>query len=130
MREEVTKILANNGITGAAAEIQLNLVISPWWRHFMVYDPADALSKTRCPVLIANGELDLQVLPDQNVPAIEAALKEGGNGDVSVERFAGLNHLFQPTQTGAPEEYGEIETTFDNKALATIEAWVKSKAGL
>jgi len=45
-------------------------------------------------------ELDLQVPPEENLKAIEAALKEGGNKDFTVKEFLGLNHLFQPAQTG------------------------------
>ncbi|MCA9697483.1 MAG: alpha/beta hydrolase, partial [Myxococcales bacterium] len=77
---------------------QLKVVGSPWYRHFVTWDPAPVLRKLKVPVLVLNGELDLQVDPDQNLPAIEAALKK--NRRAKVIRFPGLNHLFQPAKTG------------------------------
>jgi uncharacterized protein len=41
-----------------------------------------------------------------------------------VKELPGLNHLFQPTKTGLPSEYGKIETTFAPEALETISAWI------
>lgn len=103
---------------------------SPWLRYFALYDPAPALAKVRCPVLAIGGELDLQVLPDQNLPAIEAALKRGGNADVTMVRLPGLNHLFQTARTGAPAEYAQIEETMAPAALDTITAWIRKRTGL
>ena len=50
---------------------------SPWMAFFLTYDPRLALAKIRCPVLAVNGTLDLQVWHEQNLPAIEKAVKEG-----------------------------------------------------
>ena len=36
---------------------------------------AEALEKVTCPVLALNGEYDIQVLPQDNLAAIEEALK-------------------------------------------------------
>ncbi|HEV7787237.1 MAG TPA: alpha/beta fold hydrolase, partial [Thermoanaerobaculia bacterium] len=72
---------------------------SPWFRYFLTYDPRPALRRVKVPVLALNGELDLQVIADQNLPEIEKALKEGGNKDFTLKRLPGLNHLFQPAKT-------------------------------
>jgi hypothetical protein len=103
---------------------------SPWLRFFATYDPAPALAKVRCPVLAIAGGLDLQVLPDQNVPAIEAALKQGGNTDYTVRRLPGLNHLLQTARTGLPAEYAQIEETMAPAALDAITAWIQARTGL
>lgn len=42
--------------------------VSPWIRHYLSYDPAVNLAKVRVPVLVLQGDLDLQVWADQNVP--------------------------------------------------------------
>jgi hypothetical protein len=103
---------------------------SPWMRYFALYDPAPALAKVTCPVLAMGGELDLQVPVDQNLPAIEAALKKGGNKDYSVVRLPGLNHLFQTCKKGTPGEYVQIEETMSPVALDTIATWVRKRTGL
>jgi hypothetical protein len=100
---------------------------SPWMRFFVLHDPAPALAKVRCPVLALGAELDLQVLPEQNLPAIEAALKKGGNTDVTVVRLPGLNHLLQPAKTGLPAEYAQIETTMAPAALDAITTWLQQR---
>jgi uncharacterized protein len=46
--------------------IQIKQITSPWFRYFLTYDPATALRKVTCAVLVLNGELDKQVLPQQN----------------------------------------------------------------
>jgi hypothetical protein len=99
-------------------------------RYFALYDPAPALAKVRCPVLAITGELDLQVLPAQNLPAIGAALKQGGNTDHTVLELPGLNHLLQPAKTGLPAEYVQIETTMAPAALDMITAWIQKRTGL
>lgn len=108
----------------AAVDLQTKMVCSPWFRFFLTYDPRSALRKVRCPLLAINGEKDLQVDPRQNLPAIEGALKEGGNRDYTIKEFAGLNHLFQHCDSGAPGEYGKIEETFAPEALELIADWI------
>ena len=103
---------------------------SPWLRYFALYDPAPALIKVRCPVLAIGGALDLQVLPDQNLPVIEAALRQGGNKDATVMRLPGLNHLLQTAKTGLPAEYAQIEETMAPAALETIAVWIRKTSGL
>jgi len=38
------------------------------FQYFLTYDPAMALRKVTCPVLVLNGEKDKQVIPGQNLP--------------------------------------------------------------
>lgn len=101
---------------------------TPWMRHFLAYDPAPTLTKLKMPVLAINGELDLQVDPDQNLPPIEKALKK--NERAELVRLPGLNHLFQPATTGSPNEYGTIETTLDPAMLDQVTSWVREQAKL
>lgn len=98
---------------------------TPWMRSFLAYDPTEALRKVHCPVLAVGGSKDLQVPAKENLPLIKQALQQGGNRHVTTKVFPGLNHLFQPCQTGSPLEYAQIETTFDPKALAYITRWIQ-----
>jgi uncharacterized protein len=102
-----------------AAE-QLN---SPWFRTFLSYEPAEALAKIRCPTLVLNGELDLQVDPKLNIPAIEAAFQQSGFTNYSVQVLPKLNHLFQTAITGNVTEYADIEETISPVALQAIGKW-------
>jgi fermentation-respiration switch protein FrsA (DUF1100 family) len=93
-------------------------------RFFLTYDPKPTLMKVKCPVLAINGEKDLQVPPEENLRAIDYALKAGGNKDYTVKEMPGLNHLFQTAQTGSPTEYPKIEETMSPAALEFIGNWI------
>ncbi|HED52682.1 MAG TPA: alpha/beta hydrolase [Phycisphaerales bacterium] len=108
----------------AMIDQQIGMMTSPWMRTFLTVDPRPALREMTQPVLVLNGSLDLQVVADQNLPEIEKALAEAGNTDVTIVELEGLNHLFQPAQTGALDEYASIETTFDEAAMKRIGDWI------
>lgn len=104
--------------------MQINAVMSPWFRYFLSYDPRPTLRKVTVPVLALNGEKDLQVAAIDNLVAISQALIQGGNLQVMALPLANLNHLFQNAKTGAPSEYATIEETFDPATLTIIGDWI------
>jgi pimeloyl-ACP methyl ester carboxylesterase len=108
----------------AAAEAQATVLVTPWFRYFLAYDPRPTLMKVSVPVLAINGEKDLQVPAKEDLEGIEQALKEGGNRDYKTVLLPGLNHLFQTSNTGAISEYGTIEETIAPAALQTIGDWI------
>lgn len=113
-------------------EEQIKRFNTNWFRYFLTYDPAIALTQVKVPVLILNGELDLQVSPKQNLPAIEKALKVAGNEDYTILELPKLNHLFQTCETGSVTEYQAIEETLAPIALSAMSEWIlerTSKSG-
>lgn len=107
---------------------QMRMIASPWFRHFLEYDPAAALAKVTCPVLAITGEKDVQVDPKLNLPVIRKSLEAAGNKRFEAEELPGLNHLFQTAKTGAPTEYGEIEETMAPAALDKIATWILAQS--
>ena len=105
-------------------DVQFKMAATPWFRYFVMYDPATALRSVDCPVLVLNGELDLQVVPAQNLPPIAKALEEGGNRDYLIVKLPKLNHLFQTSRTGSLDEYSKIEETIAPVALETMSGWI------
>jgi pimeloyl-ACP methyl ester carboxylesterase len=112
------------GETDKLIQAQVDQATSRWFLGFVRSDPAAALARVKVPVLALDGSLDLQVDAKQNLAAIETALRKGGNAQVTTVELEGLNHLFQPAQTGLPQEYGEIETTIDPEVLKKIGDWI------
>ena len=100
----------------------VNVIVSPWFAHFLDYDPGPELAAARVPILALYGELDLQVPADQSVPVLEAIARDTGRFDIRV--LPRLNHLFQTAETGAPDEYARIEETMAPAALSVIAEWV------
>lgn len=108
----------------AAIRAAGNQFLSPWFQFFLTYDPAESQRRIRCPVLILNGEKDLQVIPEINVPRIEEAVRSNGNQRVTSEIFPNLNHLFQAATTGQISEYAEIEETINPVVLERVSSWL------
>lgn len=109
------------------AQIKVDQLLNPWWLHFIRYDPANTLEEVTCPVLAINGERDLQVPPQENLPSIQTALERGGNTQVTIKELPKLNHLFQESTTGSPTEYGQISQTIAPEALDTILSWIQKQ---
>lgn len=106
---------------GAAA---LERFGTPWFRALLAYDPVPALQAVRQPILVLNGERDLQVPAALSLPPIRTALQ--ANPRAVVREMPGLNHLFQTAKTGGINEYAEIEESFAPAALDTIGDWIKA----
>ena len=106
------------------AEAQMNSMLSPWYLHFMRYDPTSDLKKTKCPVLALNGEKDLQVDADMNLGAVEQWVKSNGNKQVTTKEYPGLNHLFQACKTCTISEYGQLEETISPEVLKDMSDWI------
>lgn len=123
-------MLMSDAAAARAVAPQVAQLRSRWYRRFLQLDPRDYLRQVRCPVLAINGEKDLQVPPDQNLPEIDKALREGGNTDVTIVRIPNLNHLFQTAKTGLPSEYMQNRESFSPAALEVITPWIRRQAGI
>jgi pimeloyl-ACP methyl ester carboxylesterase len=124
LSEEQKKALQSSD---AVVDAQAQGAASPWFRFFVTHDPKTVLRRVKCPVLAINGQFDRQVLPGDNLPAIEEALREGGNTHFTVKELPGLNHLFQTAQTGNIDEYARMEETIAPLALETMAQWIEAQ---
>lgn len=122
----VSYLKTNTGGAGGAklTSNDFAAVLTPWFRYFLAYKPADNLVKLKCPVLALNGTLDKQVNAEANLAGIQAALTKAGNKRFEAVAMPGLNHLFQTTSTGSPNEYAELTETFSPVALAKVTTWI------
>ncbi len=116
--------IAAAGGKQAIIQKQLSTLQDPWFRYFITFDPKDYLTQVKCPVLAINGSNDLQVAPGSNLMAIKEALAAGGNKQGEIVLLAGLNHLFQKSETGSPSEYATIEETMSVDLLKTVANWI------
>ena len=57
-------------------------------------------------------------------------MEEGGNQNFTVVELPSLNHLFQTTETGLPDEYYLIEETMSPAALKVMGDWLVEVAGV
>ncbi len=106
---------------------QFNEMVKPGYRSFLKTNPADFLQKVKCAVLAINGEKDTQVSADVNLNAIKTALDMSKNYRYEIKKYPNLNHLFQESETGNLDEYGEIEQTISPEVLEDITVWLKKQ---
>lgn len=103
---------------------QINSMTSPWYLHFMRYDPAEDLKELKCPVLALNGEKDIQMDAAMNLTAIQEKITGNGNTNVTIKAYPNLNHLFQTCEKGTLAEYGQLEETISPEVLKDIAEWI------
>jgi len=125
---------AGEDVTENQINQQVNAITTPWMLTFLNYDPADALTRIKIPVIAINGTKDLQVPYEVNLNALEKSLlvAHGGNTDslkkhVTIKSIEGVNHLFQRAETGLPAEYSKIEETISPEVLELISGWILEK---
>ena len=81
---------------------------TPWFYSFLTFDAKKAMSDTRAPVLIVQGELDVQVQPYHADNLADMARARRGKALVEVVKVPGVNHLLVPAKTGDVSEYAML----------------------
>jgi uncharacterized protein len=93
-------------------------------KYYLSYDPIATAKTVRVPALVLQGGNDRQVSPDQ-AEKLAAALRAGGDKDVTVHVFPELDHLFLVDPTGDPSGYPRLPSKLIGAdVLGTIADWV------
>ncbi|HEY8062755.1 MAG TPA: alpha/beta fold hydrolase [Gemmatimonadales bacterium] len=117
-------------IRAAATTLDSTARTSAWLNFFLHYDPLATARRVRTPVLILQGATDHQVTPDQ-AEKLAAAFRAGGNNQVTVRIFPGLDHLFVPDPSGQPADYVSLPSSrVTPEVLGTIADWLATKFGI
>jgi len=96
----------------------------PWVRYYLSYDPLATARQVRVPALVLQGGNDHQISPDQ-AATLAAALRAGGDKDVTVHVFPGLDHLFLVDPTGDPSSYAALPSKMIGPdVLGAIADWI------
>jgi len=113
----------------AAAQLMATPLSLSWLRQHYSDDPLATIRRVSCPVLIINGEKDLQV-PAAEAALLQRALEEAGNDDVTALALPDLKHLLR----NHPEEpsliYRHIDDPVDPRVIETVTEWVTKRSGL
>ncbi len=100
---------------------------TPWYRSFLLFDPAKTLKKTSQPILIVHGELDRQIPPANADKLGEIARSRKGRAGQAVEvvKLPGVNHLLAASKTGEADEYERLpEKKISPEVAAAIASWL------
>lgn len=102
---------------------------SPWFRSWLVFDPAEALKKVKQPVLIVQGALDTEI-PTAHANRLEELSRSRKNLPATHTRkviVPGVNHLLVSAVTGEADEYDglPVKVVVPEVTTALVE-WLKS----
>ncbi len=101
---------------------------TPWFRSFLVFNPATVLPKVEEPVLIVQGERDRQVAPRHGQLLLDLAKTRRANWPAELVVIEGVNHLLVPAPTGEVSEYPLLtDKSISPKVLDTVTGWLKVK---
>lgn len=124
-RKALMEIILSEVYDSTEAKQMIDVVLSPWFRYFIAYDPQPVLQQVKCPVLAINGDKDQQVTSKENLEGIRQSLEKGGNKNFKIYEAKDKNHLFQTSKTGLVSEYAMIEETFSPEILELMADWIK-----
>jgi dienelactone hydrolase len=100
--------------------------VTPWWKFFLEYDGRATAGRVRAPVLVLHGQQDYQV-PVAEAETLAAAVRAGGDRDVTVKVFPGLNHLFLP-EGGVGFSYEKLPSfTVPGEVMGAIADWLATR---
>lgn len=98
----------------------------PWMKFFLDYDGSATAARVRAPVLILHGEKDYQV-PVAEAERTAAAVRAGGNHEVTVRLFPGMNHLFL-RDTGVGFSYEKLPSFIVNpEVMGAVAEWLAAR---
>jgi dipeptidyl aminopeptidase/acylaminoacyl peptidase len=96
------------------------------FRLLLDFDPMRVARRVRVPTLLLHGEQDAQV-PVAQAEELATALRRAG-AVATVERIAGVNHLFLPDPLGDPAGYLMLPTrTLSPAVLAILADWLEAR---
>lgn len=102
---------------------------NPWLRFWLDYDPLPTARRLRVPVLVLQGSTDRQV-PAEQAAELAAAIRAGGDEDVTVRVFPDLDHLFlhDPVGTAGLAEYAALPSKeVPAEVLTTLGDWLRKR---
>ncbi|MFO8053737.1 MAG: alpha/beta fold hydrolase [Bacteroidales bacterium] len=108
--------------TSRQTKQQMEMLMSPWFKFFIRYDPRPALEKLEIPVLALYGGKDVQIVKNVNKPVLDS-LAQQKKQNITVKVFPDANHLFQKSKSGSVQEYHKLPDKFINDFTEYIVGW-------
>lgn len=100
---------------------------TPWFRSWLLFDPADTIRRMNQPILIVHGALDTELSPG-HAAQLEAQSRARKNRPVTHTQatvLPGVNHLMTRAKTGSVEEYGTIDPrTIAPEVSSALTTWL------
>lgn len=127
LNESLSAASRDSALASIPARIDSIRDSGPWMKFFIDHDMLAVARQIRQPVLVLNGETDQQVTPEQ-AAELAAAIRAGGNRDVTAHVFAAVNHLFIYDPNGAPTGYARLSrSAVEPEVIGMTVEWLVQK---
>ena len=118
-------VISGTGWDGIPEELRKQADV-PWFRSFLMFDPAKVVPRVKQPILVLQPALDTQVPPHHAEKLAELARLRKKERVVEVRSLPGLNHLLVRAKTGEVSEYAGLpEKTIAADVADALAAWLK-----
>jgi len=112
---------------GAEIAKQLTEGLTPREQTYLTIDPLPYAREVRCPALIIQGGADLHV-PLRSAERLAAAMRAGGNRDVTVRIFPGVSHSLLPDPNGLNSGWPSLPGFLTSPDLLRVMAeWMEAR---
>ncbi len=123
-KQIMNAVLTGQGWEGVDEKVRKQ-ADTPWFRSFLLWDPAPVMKKVDQPLLIMHGELDKQV-PIQSAELLNGLAAQRKKGTASLVLVPGINHLLVPAKTGEVAEYGTlVDARVSPEVSRLLVEWLK-----
>lgn len=95
-----------------------------WGRLNWRYDPIPILERVHCPVIALFGGADRNVVPNQNMSRMRAALLRAGNTDFRLIEVPGANHGLVSPPAGTSSLPHHRQIGIGNQGWPEVSAWL------
>lgn len=101
---------------------------TPWFRSFLMFDPAAVMPKVEEPLLIIQAERDRQVPLRHGQLLLDMAKARKANWGAELVVVEGINHLLVPAPTGEVAEYATLsDKNLSPQVIGHVTRWLKVK---
>lgn len=94
-----------------------------WFKELLFFDPMKVLEQVGCPILILQGEKDIQIGPE-NAVLLSDRLSEFGHTSHRVKIFPNLDHLFMKSVDGNIARYFDKSRSISVEVIEYMRDWL------
>jgi pimeloyl-ACP methyl ester carboxylesterase len=106
-------------MAGTLYGVLANVATSPMWRYFWALELSTDYAAITAPVLALFGERDGQVVADENIPLLRAAIPARSPGQLTISVVAESDHYHRAPRTPAGE--------FATGVIDTLASWLRQR---
>jgi fermentation-respiration switch protein FrsA (DUF1100 family) len=130
LQEQIHAAILKGGSWDGVPDPMRRAADTPWFHSLLSFDPAKVMKDVDQPVLVVQGELDVQVPPHHAEKLVAMAETRKKNPGVQLMKVPGVNHLLVPATTGEVSEYGSLRDAEVVPSIpAGVGAWLAKTLG-